>query len=65
MGDRPSIYEHILQNIRPGEPGLGETGDLLPDEEIARGGSQLRFALGLFDAVIDHEVDSDDRRARS
>jgi hypothetical protein len=57
-GDRPSIYEHILKNICPGEPGLGETGDLLPDDEIVSGGNQIRFAPGLFDAQIDHEVSS-------
>jgi hypothetical protein len=32
-GERPSIYQHILSHSRPGEPGLGEEGDLLPDDD--------------------------------
>ena len=55
-GDRPSIYEHILKNIRPGEPGLGEAGDLLPDTEIIEGGNQIRWASGARDGVIGHHV---------
>ena len=56
-GDRPSIYRHILENIRPGEPGLGEKGDLLPDDEIVRGGKEIRWAPGAFDGVFGHHVD--------
>lgn len=33
-GTRPSIYQHILAHIRPGEPGLSEGGKKLPDEEF-------------------------------
>jgi hypothetical protein len=44
-GDRPSIYQHIRANIRPGEPGLGEKGDLLSDEEIVRGGEEIPLTI--------------------
>jgi len=57
-GDRPSIYQHILANIRPGEPGLGEKGDLLPDEEIVRGGKEIGWAPGALDGVFGHHVGS-------
>jgi hypothetical protein len=57
-GDRPSIYQHILANIRPGEPGLGEKGDLLPDEEIVRGGKEIGWAPGALDGVVGHHVGS-------
>jgi len=53
-GDRTSIYQHILANIRPGEPGLGEQGDQLPDDEIVRGDNQLRWAPGALDGVFGH-----------
>ena len=53
-GDRPSIYRHILENIRPGEPGLGEKGDLLPDEEIVKGDNQLSWAPGALDGAFGH-----------
>jgi hypothetical protein len=55
-GDRPSIYEHILKNLRPGEPGLGEKGDLLPDEEIVIAGKGLPWALGALDGVLGHHL---------
>lgn len=54
--DRPSIHQHILDNIRPGEPGLGEKGDLLPDDEIVRGGKEIRWAPGAFDGVLGHHL---------
>lgn len=57
-GDRPSIYQHILAYIRPGEPGLGEKGDLLPDEEIVRGGKEIGWAPGALDGVFGHHVGS-------
>ena len=57
-GDRPSIYQHILANIRPGEPGLGEQGDLLPDDEIIRGAKEIRWAPGAFDGVLGHHIGS-------
>ena len=57
-GDRPSIYQHILANIRPGEPGLGEKGDLLPDEDVVRGGKEIGWAPGAYDGVIGHHVGS-------
>jgi hypothetical protein len=57
-GDRPSIYEHILKNIRPGEPGLGEKGDLLPDDEIVRLDKEIRWAPGARDGVFGHHVGS-------
>ena len=53
-GDRPSIYEHILENIRPGEPGLDEQGAQLPDDDIARDGKELRWAPGALDGVFGH-----------
>jgi hypothetical protein len=56
--DRPSIYQHILANIRPGEPGLGDKGDLLPDDEIINAGKELRWAPGALDGVFGHHVSS-------
>lgn len=55
--DRPSIYQHIKSHIRP-EPGLAEEGDLLPDDEIVRGGKEIRWAPGAFDGVLGHHVGS-------
>lgn len=51
---RPSIYQHILANIRPGEPGLGDMGDLLPDDEIINAGKEIRWAPGALDGVLGH-----------
>lgn len=59
-GDRPSIYQHILANIRPGEPGLSEKGDLLPDEEIVNAGKQIRWAPGALDGVFGHHSGTSD-----
>ena len=58
--DRPSIYQHILENIRAGEPGLGEKGDLLPDDEIIRGGEEIRWAPGALDGVLGHHAGSNE-----
>lgn len=55
-GDRPSLYEHISSNIRPGEAGLGEKGELLPDDLIVRGDKQIRWAPGAYDGVMGHHV---------
>jgi hypothetical protein len=52
--DRPTIYQHIVTHIRPGEPGLGEEGDLLPDEEIVRGENPIRWVPGARDGVLGH-----------
>lgn len=57
-GERPSIYRHILANVRAGEPGLAEKGDLLPDDEIVRGGKEIRWAPGALDGVFGHHVGS-------
>lgn len=54
-GDRPSIYRHILSMIRP-EPGLGEKGDLLPDDKILRDGNRISWAPGAFDGVFGHHA---------
>jgi hypothetical protein len=51
---RPSIYQHILAHIKPGEPGLGEDGEQLPDEELVRGDSQIGWAAGALDGVFGH-----------
>ena len=55
-GDQPSIYQHILNHIRPGEPGLGDKGDQLPDEESVRSDTQLRWAPGALDGVMGHHA---------
>lgn len=57
-GERPSIYSHILAHIRPGEHGLSEGGELLPDEELARGDSLLGWAPGALDGVFGHHADA-------
>lgn len=53
-GGRPSIYQHIVAHIRAGEPGLGEEGNLLPDEEIVKGDNQLSWAPGALDGAFGH-----------
>lgn len=53
-GDRPSIYQHVLAKIHAGEPGFGEEGDLLPDDEIVKGDHQFRWAPGALDGVFGH-----------
>ena len=53
-GERPSIYQHILSHIRPGEPGLLEGGEELPDEGCVRGDSQIGWAAGALDGVFGH-----------
>jgi hypothetical protein len=53
-GDRPAIYEHILSHIRPGEPGLGEEGEQLPDDEQVRGDFQFGWAPGALDGAFGH-----------
>ena len=55
-GARPSIYRHILSHIRPGEPGLLEGGEALPDEERVRGDSQIGWAAGALDGVLGHHA---------
>lgn len=52
----PSIYEHIKAHIRPGQNGLAEGGDTLPDEERIAGKSQVRWAAGAMDGVFSHHV---------
>ena len=59
-GDRPSIYQHILDHVRAGEPGLSEQGELLPDDEILRGDNQIRWAPGALDGAFGHHVESTD-----
>jgi hypothetical protein len=61
-GDRPSIYRHVLENIRPGVAGLSEKGDLLPDDEIVRAGKEIRWAPGALDGVFGHHVGSSEAR---
>jgi hypothetical protein len=58
-GERPSIYEHILTHIRPGEPGLAEGGERLPDEEIVRGETGIGWAPGALDGVYGHHGDEE------
>ncbi len=53
-GDRRSIYQHILAKIRSGQPGLGEEGELLPDDEIVKGDNRFRWAPGALDGVFGH-----------
>lgn len=57
-GDRPSIYQHILNHIRAGEPGLSEQGERLPDDEIVQGDHQFSWAPGAFDGAFGHHVES-------
>jgi hypothetical protein len=41
-----------------GVAGLGERGDLLPDDEIVRAGKEIRWAPGALDGVFGHHVGS-------
>src|SRR5918998_111737 len=51
-GDRPSLYQHVRAYIRPGETGLAEDGETLPDEERVRGESRIGWAPGAMDGVF-------------
>src|SRR5687767_15524475 len=51
-GDRPSVYRHIVAHIRPGEPGLGEGGETLPDDAVVRGGAGFGWAPGALDGAL-------------
>lgn len=53
-GDRPSLYQHILAHIRPGEPGLAPGGDDLPDQQLVEEGQPIRWAPGALDGVFGH-----------
>jgi hypothetical protein len=55
-GERPSIYQHIQSHIRGGEPGLGENGNALPDEELVRGDKEVGWAPGALDGVMGHHA---------
>ena len=51
-GDRSSLYQHVRAYIRPGETGLAEDGETLPDEERVRGESRIGWAPGAMDGVF-------------
>jgi len=53
-GDRPSLYEHVRAHVVPGEDGLTEGGDALPDDDAATRASDLRFAPGALDGTFGH-----------
>ena len=53
-GDRPSLYQHILAHIRPGEPGLAPDGEKLPDWKCVEEGQPIRWAPGALDGVFGH-----------
>lgn len=55
-GSRPSIYQHIVSHIEPGEPGLGEEGEKLPDEDLVRRGSGVGWSAGALDGVFGHHA---------
>lgn len=58
--DRPSIYQHLLNHIRPGEPGLSEEGERLPDDEIVHSDRQLRWMPGAIDGAFGHHLGSNE-----
>jgi hypothetical protein len=47
----PSIYEHILAHVEPGEPGLQEGGEALPDDAEFETAGGLRWAAGARDGT--------------
>jgi hypothetical protein len=51
-GDRPSVYRHIVAHIRPGEPGLSEGGETLPDDRFVRGDVGFGWAPGALDGAL-------------
>lgn len=53
-GDRPSLYQHVLAHVQPGEPGLAPGGDDLPDQELVEEGQPVRWAPGALDGVFGH-----------
>jgi hypothetical protein len=53
-GGRPSLYQHILAHLRPGEPGLAPGGDELPDQALVEEGQPIRWAPGALDGVFGH-----------
>lgn len=56
-GDRPSLYQHILAHIRPGETGLAPGGEDLPDRELVEAGQPIRWAPGALDGVFGHHTE--------
>jgi len=56
-GDRPSLYQHVLAHIRPGEPGLASGGDELPDQELVEEGQPIHWAPGALDGVFGHHTE--------
>lgn len=59
---RPSIYGHIRDHVVPGQPGLAEGGETLPDERDDGG---LKFASGAMDGAFGHHYGgTDDARAK-
>ena len=55
--DRPSLYQHILAHIRPGEPGLAAGGEELPDQELVEEVQKVRWAPGALDGVFGHHTE--------
>lgn len=53
-GDRSSLFRHVRAHIRPGETGLAEGGDTLPDEERVRGQSRFGWVAGGLDGAFGH-----------
>lgn len=54
----PSIYEHIEAHVVPGETGLSEGGDTLPDEKRLTG--ELKWVAGGMDGAFSHHVSGGD-----
>lgn len=48
----PSIYEHLLAQVRPSQRKLTEAAENLPDEDRIAAGSQIRWAAGAKDGVF-------------
>lgn len=58
-GTRPSIYEHIKSHIVPGEAGLSDGGDELPDDAEVFEEGALRWVSGGMDGAFGHHGGGD------
>ena len=52
----PSIYEHLQAHTRPGETGLADGGETLPDEQGMASNAKIRWAPGAMDGVLTHHM---------
>lgn len=63
--ESPSIYTHISGHVRPGQVGLSEGGEVLPDEGRIWAGGGLKWAAGAKDGILTHHMGGGESEERS